>query len=501
MKYKFGRHGGLADVPGRVVLVLPWHLIDIHSIDGEADERGAVHFGKAAALEFFDQRINPFDVVEVEGDAHDFVVRGFLLLAWGSGGGLVGGSAVAGMPVEEDVALDDAFLFLPEEARHCIAIVVVAVHELCHALSRFGSFDDPIDQFAVITCAVALGSVFKDGLLVARSFFEARVDTNGGKHFVFEVSLEGFDRFVADFDALIVEGRQDAHDADGVHQVGVDAVERLEDLLYAYEAQEVATYGNNDVFRVGQRVHVQQREAGATVQYDIVVILDALHAVFEEAFAVLSIPESGQEHFGRGECLVGGDDVEVGANGDHAVFGREVFYEDVVERFFSLDAQADSYVALRVEVDDEGPFSCGGQTGREVDRGGGLSCAALLVEYRDALWRFLGGSQVVDNGSTALHGAEVVDLRSGRDALKGVFGLEVLSTGATPYLGLLGACGRGSWGCAVGVRGLLRSCVFMVPGDSARLGTEVVYAVFGLALHLKTELHLEATTALVAPLQ
>ena len=48
-----------------------------------------------------------------------------------------------------------------------------------------------------------------------------------------------------------------------------------------------------------------------------------------------------------------------------------------------VDAEAGAGIALRVEVDDQHALADGGQRGAEIDGGGGLADAALLIGERD----------------------------------------------------------------------------------------------------------------------
>ena len=92
--------------------------------------------------------------------------------------------------------------------------------------------------------------------------------------------------------------------------------------------------------------------------------------------------EAGQIH-GRGR------DVQPRHRGrHHGVAQRRFADQHVIGRAVAaaaVDAEAGRGVALRIEIDDQHALADRGQRGAEIDRGGGLADAALLVgERQDA---------------------------------------------------------------------------------------------------------------------
>ncbi len=73
---------------------------------------------------------------------------------------------------------------------------------------------------------------------------------------------------------------------------------------------------------------------------------------------------------------------------DHRFAQRRLADQHVIGRAVAvaaIDAEAGGGVALRIEIDDQHALADGGQCGAEIDRGGGLADAALLVgERQDA---------------------------------------------------------------------------------------------------------------------
>jgi hypothetical protein len=81
----------------------------------------------------------------------------------------------------------------------------------------------------------------------------------------------------------------------------------------------------------------------------------------------------------------------------HGVAQRRFADQHVIGRATAaaaIDAEAGRGVALRIEIDDQHPLADRGQGGAEVDRGGGLADAALLVGQRENA-RMTGGGLIL----------------------------------------------------------------------------------------------------------
>ena len=76
------------------------------------------------------------------------------------------------------------------------------------------------------------------------------------------------------------------------------------------------------------------------------------------------------------------------AVGDHRFAQRRFADQHVIGRAVAvaaIDAETGRGVALRIEIDDQHALADRGERGAEIDRGGGLADAALLVgERQDA---------------------------------------------------------------------------------------------------------------------
>ncbi len=83
----------------------------------------------------------------------------------------------------------------------------------------------------------------------------------------------------------------------------------------------------------------------------------------------------------------GGDEREARHGGRHARLGeRRLAAQDIEGRDFTVpvvDAEPGAGIALRVEVDDEQALADGRERRAEIDGGGGLANAALLVGQRE----------------------------------------------------------------------------------------------------------------------
>jgi len=58
-------------------LILWRQVIDVHGVEGKADERRTAHLGEPSPFEFADKVIHPFNIVKVERDADGLIVGGF----------------------------------------------------------------------------------------------------------------------------------------------------------------------------------------------------------------------------------------------------------------------------------------------------------------------------------------------------------------------------------------------------------------------------------------
>ena len=256
-----------------------------------------------------------------------------------------------------------------------------------------------------------------------RRLFEAGVDPDGVEHAAFEVEAERLHRLVRNLVSGVVEGGEHAQDFDGVAEPLVDALDGLEDLPHADEREVVAGDRHEHGVYVGEDVEVEEREARAAVHHDDVVAGQRRHALFEQAVAPFVHP--GEEDVGAGEPFVAAEHIEVFAGAHGASCRVGTLDHHMVEALFGADAEADANMALRVGIDEEHPLASGGHARGDVDRGGGLTGAALLVEDGELVDRL--GGRSLERGRelrAAPLRADPADGAAHGDALVGVGGRE-----------------------------------------------------------------------------
>ena len=130
-----------------------------------------------------------------------------------------------------------------------------------------------------------------------------------------------------------------------------------------------------------QAVDGEQAERRRAVDEDVVVVVE--HRLDGPAQPVLPAERRHQLDLGAGQVEAGrGDEQVLHRRRLDAVLERHLVHDDVVHRGLEpavVDAETRGGVALRVEVDDQRAVAQLGQAGTEVDGGGGLADAALLV--------------------------------------------------------------------------------------------------------------------------
>ena len=166
-------------------------------------------------------------------------------------------------------------------------------------------------------------------------------------------------------------------------ELTANQAEGLEELDQALQRQVLGLHGHDDPVGGGQGVDADRAQRGRAVEEGHGEAL--AHRAEALAQARLGALDAGQLDRGAGEVAVGGDEPEVVGPGRTGRLGdRDVAGQAVVGRGVHLlvGAQGDGRVALRVEVDEQGLLAVAGRAGGEVDRGGRLADAALLIRHR-----------------------------------------------------------------------------------------------------------------------
>ena len=165
------------------------------------------------------------------------------------------------------------------------------------------------------------------------------------------------------------------HLLDGVDQVG-----------QAFEREVFALHGYDDAVRAAQAVECEHGQGGRAVdEHKVILVGHGLNGQAQAFFAALDLD---QLDLGAGQFAVGAQHV-VAATGVHQFLAGDTRFGDggglqqhVINRELQLAlvyARAHGGVALWVQVNHQDALAELRQTGREVDRGGGLAHSALLV--------------------------------------------------------------------------------------------------------------------------
>ena len=167
----------------------------------------------------------------------------------------------------------------------------------------------------------------------------------------------------------------------------LDAVDGYHELRETLERVELALHRNYDTVARGKRVDGEHSERGRAVDEDVVVvILNALKALLDAEFGLVDVKKLEFCACERGIC---GDNVEifVGSLLNDLLdgnFTRQKLLGGSLESFFG-NSDAAGRVTLGVKVDDKYPESKDTERRRDVNTGGGLTDAALLVSKRNDL--------------------------------------------------------------------------------------------------------------------
>ena len=168
---------------------------------------------------------------------------------------------------------------------------------------------------------------------------------------------------------------------------------RLQQLRQTFEREELALQRHQDRIRRRHRIDGEKIERRRAIDQHIGVVGVRRRVVVQRGDRIAQAEraagrraefelEAGQIH-GRGR------DVQPRHRGRHHGFAQRRFADQhVIGRAVAvaaIDAEAGRGVALRIEIDDQHALADRRERGAEIDRGGGLADAALLVgERQDA---------------------------------------------------------------------------------------------------------------------
>ena len=219
---------------------------------------------------------------------------------------------------------------------------------------------------------------------MARCFAEAHVARNERlKHLIGEVTAHfGFD-LPAEVVALIDHGENDAHQGELRVEPVAHEVDGFEQTRETLERVVLALQGHDDVVRGRERIQREQPERRRTVdQDDLVGITQIGERVLESPLAVWLGDELD---LGPIEIPARGNEVQVAEfRREHDVLHDTLADQCVIDVLRAgVAPERARRIGLGVDIDQEGR-SFQGRDGRgDVDSGGGLANAPLLVDDGD----------------------------------------------------------------------------------------------------------------------
>ena len=197
-----------------------------------------------------------------------------------------------------------------------------------------------------------------------------------------EVLLQDLDRLARMQQPLVEHRRKDALDLDVRVEVLADHRQRVLELHEPAQRQVLALHRHDHAVGRDEGVDRQQAERRRRVDEDVVVrLLDGLKRLLEGALAA---DHRGERQLGAGEVDRGDGQVDLALADD--LSDRKLVDEDVEHRAVDLvrvPALRHGQVALRVEVDREHALPLLGERDAEIERGGRLGDATLLVREGD----------------------------------------------------------------------------------------------------------------------
>ena len=161
----------------------------------------------------------------------------------------------------------------------------------------------------------------------------------------------------------------------------MNLLDRVDEVAQPFEREVFALHRHDDAVRAAQAVERQQAQARRAIdQHEVVLGHHPGERSLESPVAPIELDELD---LGTRQLAVGAENVVAGLIAATRCFGnRGALEQHVVDAQLELvlvDTRPHRRVTLRIEVDDENAFSDSRQAGSEVDGGGRLADAALLV--------------------------------------------------------------------------------------------------------------------------
>jgi hypothetical protein len=185
--------------------------------------------------------------------------------------------------------------------------------------------------------------------------------------------------------AGVVHGEDDAKDVEARVEHAAHQAERVAELGEAFESVVLALDRDQDGVGGGEAVHREEPKRGRAVEQDEIVFTGGGPKGAPQTCLPCKLAD--QLDLGPGEVNSRGDRGHAGDAGADARIGqRDAVAQAIVRRHGvrrSVHADAARGVALGIHVNEEDLAIERGEAGAEVDGGGRLADATLLIHYCD----------------------------------------------------------------------------------------------------------------------
>ena len=241
---------------------------------------------------------------------------------------------------------------------------------------------DLLRQLSVLFRSGRIRRVGEDRFLVRRALFQTDVLADDGlEDFVAENLVHLLLNIARQVGALVEERNHDAQQLELGIGPGAHALERFQQIVGSFQ-RVIAGLNRDQQVRGGhQGVHRHDAEGGRRVNEDHVEVF--AHRRQHVLEAERRVKLAHQIRFQLCQRDLGRHQAKVGAVGRLDDFGKRqlMVRQHVVNRMRNLfqSEKGHGAVGLGIEVDQEGPLLLLGESGSEVDGGGGFPDAALLI--------------------------------------------------------------------------------------------------------------------------
>ncbi len=226
---------------------------------------------------------------------------------------------------------------------------------------------------------------------VAGRFGEADVDADARlEDLAGKVLLQVGEHLAGEGAAGVVLAGDHARDLQVGIELGLHALDGVDEQREPVQRVELAEHGDHDVLHPREAVDVEEAQLGRRID-DAVVELGVAefgHRVLQDKVRILLPGELG---LAARQVDGGRDNREPLVDRADHIFGLRGSGEQRVDggrALLRVEAERDGRVGLRIEVDEQNLLPEAGEARAEVDRGGALADATLLVDECDGVHEF-----------------------------------------------------------------------------------------------------------------